>query len=72
MQRKRKKEKNLKSNYPCEIEIKISPRIVDFPVLKKTEFHKVNVSSPYIMMWNTVNESWFLVKYLVKIKKVIE
>ena len=22
-------------------------------------------------MWNTVNESWLLVKYLVKIKKVI-
>ena len=48
------------------------PRIVDFPVLKKkTEFDIVNVSSPYIMMWDTVNESWFLVKYLVKIKKVI-
>ena len=42
-----------------------------FLYLKKTEFDIVNVSSPYIMMWNTVNESWFLVKYLVKIKKVI-
>lgn len=51
--------------------MKIYPRIVDFPVLKKKEFDKVNVSSPYIMMWNTVNESWFLVKYLVKIKMVI-
>ena len=39
-----------------------------FLYLKKTEFDIVNVSSPYIMMWNTVNESWFLVKYLVKIK----
>ena len=38
---------------------------------KKTEFDIVNVSSPYIMMWDTVNESWFLVKDLVKIKKVI-
>ena len=42
-----------------------------FLYLKKTEFDKVNVSSPYIMMWNTVNESWFLVKYLIKIKMII-
>ena len=42
-----------------------------FLYLKKTEFDIVNVSSPYIMMWDTVNESWFLVKYLLKIKKVI-
>ena len=43
-----------------------------FPYLKKkTEFDVVNVSSPYIMMWNTVNESYPLVKYLVKIKMAI-
>ena len=42
-----------------------------FLYLKKKDFDIVNVSSPYIMMWDTVNESWFLVKYLVKIKKVI-
>jgi len=49
-----------RSHYPCEIEIKIYLRIVDFPVLKKTKFDKVNVSSPYIMMWNTVSQ-WKLV-----------
>ena len=73
MQCKKEKRKKIKHVIILvKLKLKYLLASLIFPYLKKkTEFDVVNVSSPYIMMWNTVNESYPLVKYLVKIKMVI-